>query len=50
MDLYDDYEIVEVRILLKFGKTLSEIDIKNKYKAHIVTVIKQENTLNFWVV
>jgi len=48
MDLYNDYEILEVRIPPKIvGKTLSEIDIKNKYKAHIVTVVKQENTLNY---
>lgn len=48
MDLYDDYEIVEVKIPVKIiGMALSEIDIKNKYKAHIVTVIKQKKKDNY---
>lgn len=48
MNLHDEFEIVEVKIPPKIvGKTLGDIDIKNKYKAHIVTVIKQIESKNF---
>lgn len=48
MDLNDEFEIVEVKIPAKIvGMTLGEIDIKNKYQAHIVTVIKQTEIKNY---
>jgi len=48
MELHDGYEIVEVKIPKNIiGKTLGELDIKAKYKAHIVTVIKQVETTNY---
>ena len=48
MELHGDYEILEVIIPSKIvGKTLGDLDIKNKYKAHIVTVIKQTEKKNF---
>ena len=48
MELHGDYEIVEVKIPKHIiGKTLGELDIKTKYKAHIVTVIKQVETTNY---
>jgi trk system potassium uptake protein len=48
MELHGDYEILEVIIPKKIvGKTLGDLDIKNKYKAHIVTVIKQTEKKNF---
>jgi|JI8StandDraft_2_1071088.scaffolds.fasta_scaffold93031_1 trk system potassium uptake protein TrkA len=48
MDLHGNYEIVEVKIPPKvIGKTLKDLDIKNKYKAHIITVIKQTAMTNF---
>ena len=48
MELHGDYEIVEVLIPNKIiGKTLGEIDIKKRYNAHIVTVIKQEEIKNY---
>lgn len=43
MDLDDGYEIVEILIPPKIvGLTLADLDIKKKYQAHIVTVIKQK--------
>jgi trk system potassium uptake protein TrkA len=48
MQLHGDYEIVEVKIPRRIiGKKLGDLDIKNKYSAHIVTVIKQEEKKNF---
>lgn len=42
MDLPGEYEIVEISIPKAIiGMTLSQLDIKNKYDAHIVTVVKQ---------
>ena len=44
MDLDDGYEIVEIIIPPKIvGLTLADLDIKKKYQAHIVTVIKQKD-------
>jgi trk system potassium uptake protein TrkA len=48
MELHGEYEIVEVNIPPKvIGVTLEELDIKNKYQAHIVTVIKQTERKNY---
>jgi trk system potassium uptake protein TrkA len=48
MQLHGDYEIVEVKIPRGIvGKTLGELDIKKKYNAHIITVIKQEQKNNY---
>lgn len=48
MELHGDYEIVEVEIPKKIiGKTLGELDIKTKHKAHIITVIKQTKNSNY---
>ncbi len=48
MELHGDYEIVEVKIPRKIvGMTLGDLDIKTKYKAHIVTVIKQTEKANY---
>jgi trk system potassium uptake protein TrkA len=48
MQLHGDYEIVEVKIPRRIiGKTLGDLDIKNKYNAHIITVIKQEQKRNY---
>lgn len=48
MQLHDDYEIVEVKIPQRIiGKSLGDLDIKNKYNAHIITVIKQEQKKNY---
>lgn len=42
MDLPGEYEIVEISIPKAIiGMTLSQLDMKNKYDAHIVTVVKQ---------
>lgn len=42
MDLPGEYEIVEIAIPKEIiGMKLIELDIKNKYDAHIVTVVKQ---------
>ncbi|MCB9202047.1 MAG: TrkA family potassium uptake protein [Flavobacteriales bacterium] len=42
MDLPGEFEIVEIAIPKAIvGMTLTELDIKNKYDAHIVTVVKQ---------
>ncbi|MBK8700374.1 MAG: hypothetical protein IPN29_12930 [Saprospiraceae bacterium] len=49
MDLPGDFEIMEVRIPQSIvGLTLKDIDIKNKFEAHIVTVIKQTPTKNIF--
>ncbi|MBK8669772.1 MAG: TrkA family potassium uptake protein [Saprospiraceae bacterium] len=48
MELHGDYEIVEVKIPRKIvGMTLGDLDIKKKFNAHIVTVIKQSEKKNF---
>jgi trk system potassium uptake protein len=48
MELHGIYEIIEVKIpKAVVGKTLGELDIKNKYQAHIVTVIKQQEQTNY---
>lgn len=48
MELHGEYEIVEVNIPSKvIGLTLEQLDIKNKYQAHIVTVIKQTEKKNY---
>jgi len=48
MDLHGEFEIVEVKIPSKIvGMTLGELDIKKKYQAHIVTVIKQVERKNY---
>ena len=48
MELHGEYEIVEVNIPSKvIGMTLEQLDIKNKYQAHIVTVIKQTERKNY---
>ena len=48
MELHGDYEIVEVKIPRKIvGLTLGDLDIKKKFNAHIVTVIKQSEKKNF---
>lgn len=48
MELHGDFEIVEVKMPKKIiGKTLGELDIKKEYKAHIITVIKQQKKKNF---
>ncbi len=48
MELHGEYEIVEVKIPSKIiGLTLGDIDIKKKYNAHIVTVIKQNEVKNY---
>jgi trk system potassium uptake protein TrkA len=48
MELHGEFEIVEIQIPRKvIGKTLGEIDVKKKYKVHIVTVIKQHDQKNF---
>lgn len=49
MDLPGDFEIMEVRIPKPIvGMTLKDLDIKNKFEAHIVTVIKQTPTKNIF--
>jgi trk system potassium uptake protein len=49
MDLPGDYEIIEVRSPKQLiGLTLKDIDIKNKFEAHIVTVIKQKEGKNIF--
>lgn len=48
MELHREYEIVEVNIPKKIiGQTLGDIDVKKKYKVHIVTVIKQSEKTNY---
>ncbi|MBK6364553.1 MAG: hypothetical protein IPF52_14080 [Saprospiraceae bacterium] len=48
MELHGEYEIVEVNIPKKIiGLTLADIDIKKKYKAHIITIIKQIERKNY---
>ena len=48
MELHGEYEILEVLIPKKvIGKTLGDLDIKTKYKAHIITVIKQSDDKNY---
>jgi trk system potassium uptake protein len=48
MELHGEYEILEVKIPRKIiGLTLGDLDIKTKYKAHIVTVIKQKEDRNY---
>lgn len=48
MDLHGEFEIVEVKIPQKIvGMTLGDLDIKKKYQAHIVTVIKQTERKNY---
>ncbi|MBK9734558.1 MAG: TrkA family potassium uptake protein [Saprospiraceae bacterium] len=48
MELHGEYEILEVKIPKKVvGKTLGDLDIKTKYKAHIITVIKQSEDKNY---
>lgn len=48
MQLHGEYEIVEVKIPTGIiGKTLGDLDIKTKYHAHIITVIKQEQRSNY---
>jgi trk system potassium uptake protein TrkA len=48
MELHGEYEIVEVKIPRKIiGLTLGELDIKKKYTAHIITVIKQTERKNY---
>lgn len=48
MELHGEFEIVEVKIPPKIvGVTLGELDIKKKYQAHIVTVIKQTELKNY---
>jgi trk system potassium uptake protein TrkA len=47
MELHGNYEIVEVQLPKKLiGKTMGEIDMKNKYNSYIITVIKQEDSKN----
>lgn len=49
MDLPGQYEIIEVKIPPALvGLTLKDVDIKNKFEAHIVTVIKQTPTKNIF--
>ncbi len=49
MDLPGDFEIMEIRIPKSVvGLTLKDLDIKNKFEAHIVTVIKQTPTKNIF--
>lgn len=49
MDLPGDFEIMEIRIPKAIvGLTLKDLDIKNKFEAHIVTVIKQTPTKNIF--
>jgi trk system potassium uptake protein len=49
MDLPGGFEIMEVRIPRSIvGLTLKELDIKNKFEAHIVTVIKQTPSKNIF--
>ena len=48
MELHGEYEIVEVNIPKKLiGLTLADVDVKKKYKVHIVTVIKQTERKNY---
>ena len=48
MELHGNYEILEVKIPNKIiGLTLADLDIKTKYKAHVVTVIKRKAVTNF---
>lgn len=48
MDLDDGYEIVEIIIPQKIvGLTLAVLDIKKKYQAHIITVIKQTESQGY---
>ena len=48
MELHGEYEIVEVNIPKKIiGLTLADVDVKKKYKIHIVTVIKQTERKNY---
>jgi len=48
MELHGEFEIVEVKIPSKIiGTTLGDLDIKKKYQAHIVTVIKQTEQKNY---
>lgn len=48
MELHGEYEILEVKIPRQVvGKTLGELDIKTKYKVHIVTVIKDTMSTNY---
>jgi trk system potassium uptake protein TrkA len=48
MELHGNYEIVEVILPKKLtGKSMGEIDMKNKYNSYIITVIKQEESKNF---
>lgn len=48
MELHDNYEIVEIKIPKKIvGLTLQELDIKRKYNAHIVTIIKELELKNY---
>ena len=49
MDLPGQYEIIEVKIPPQIvGMTLKELDIKNKFEAHIITVIKQTPSKNIF--
>lgn len=49
MDLPGEYEIVEISIPKAIiGMTLTQLDIKNRYDAHIVTVVKQIVKENFF--
>ncbi len=49
MDLPGDFEIMEVRLPKDLiGLTLKDVDIKNRFQAHIVTVIKQTPAKNIF--
>jgi trk system potassium uptake protein len=49
MDLPGGYEIIEVRLPKQLiGLNLKDIDLKNKFEAHIITIIKQSEKKNIF--